>query len=89
MKDKYDLTLIVPSRVLAMTVLFKASVASPVMHRPARFLLALWDLLATSGGQGPTSKVLRCMPDCMFHIWIPPVDELAIPKFPQADTQTA
>lgn len=78
----------VPSRVLAITTLFSESEASPVIALSVRFFVPPGILFAVSIGEGPTSKVFRLMPDCMFHIWICPVDELAIPKLPHAVTHT-
>jgi hypothetical protein len=83
-------TAMVPSSVLAMTALFKASLANPVIHLPPPILFpALVNLLTTSNGQGPTSKLFLLIPDCIFHMWILPVEELAMPKLPQAVTHTA
>ena len=80
----------VPSRVLAMTSRFKASEARPVMHlSPRLFELELRAMFAASRVRGPTLKALRLIPDCMFHIYISPVDDPAIPKLPQDVTQTA
>lgn len=87
MKQFVEHTLIVPSKVLAMTVVLSASEANPVMLLPSFFLPA-WNRLATSGGQGPISNVFRLIPDCRFHICRLPVEELARPKFPHAVTQT-
>jgi hypothetical protein len=85
-----QVTLTVPSRVLAMTRRFKASDASPVMHlSPPFFELELRETVATSGGGSPTLKALRLIPDCMFHMHISPVEDPAIPKLPQGVTQTA
>ena len=89
-KNLSVLTFTVPSRVLAMTSRFSASLAKPVIHlSPPFFLLELRRLFVTSGGQGPTSKLFRLIPDCMFHMWIPPVEDPAIPKLPQDVTHTA
>ena len=85
-------TLMVPSNVLAITSRFKTSVARPVTLRvsvcffdAARIL----NRLETPGGQGPTSNFFRFSPDCMFHMFIWPVDVLAKQKFPHAETHTA
>ena len=60
------------------------------MHlSPRLFELELRVVFAASGGRGPTLKALRLIPDCMFHIYISPVDDPAIPKLPQDVTQTA
>lgn len=75
----------VPSSVLAITTVFNGSVASPVTERS---FSAARKRPATSAGQGPTRNVLRRIPDCMFHICIAPVEELANPKLPHAVTQT-
>src|ERR1700685_1121421 len=83
-------TLMVPSNVPAMTTLFKESLAKPVTHRSLPFFVVKGRKRSTtSGGQGPMLKLLRFMPDCMFHMWISPVDEHPIPKLPHAVTQTA
>jgi len=81
------LTWTTPSSVLAITSLFSTSLANPVMHR-SLFFPELRNLWLTSGGHGPTSKVFRFIPDCIFHMWIVPVEVPAIPKFPHAVTQT-
>ena len=80
-----DLTLTVPSKVLAITNLFKESVASPVIERslfedPGRD--------DTSGGHAPIVYDFLRIPDCMLYMCIAPVEVLAIPKFPHAETQT-
>ncbi len=82
-------TLTVPSNVEAITVLFSASEARPVMLLilPPDFPVAP-NRPTASGGQAPTSKVFRFIPDWRFHISIEPVEEPAIPKLPQAVTQT-
>lgn len=59
-------TLIVPSKVLAMTSLFKESLARPVIVRCPFFLVD--SDARSSTGQGPTLNVLRLMPDCIFHM---------------------
>lgn len=83
-------TLIVPSSVLATTVLSKASLASPVIHRSSFFLFPVGrKRLATLGGQGPMSNVRRRMPDCMLYMLMTPVEEAVRPKLPHADTHTA
>jgi hypothetical protein len=85
--------------VLATTVVFNASVASPViaMIDLARSTFALdFGLLAAMifglefPGAGPVRENdFLSLPDCMFHILISPSDEPARPKFPHAVTQTA
>ena len=85
-------TFMVPSNVLAITSRFKASVAKPVT---LRYSVCFFDVdrmlnrLETPGGQGPTSNFFRLSPDCMFHMFINPVDVLAKQKFPHAETHTA
>jgi hypothetical protein len=89
-RQKGTVTLSVPSSVLAMTALLRASLAKPVTHlSPPFFFNELRNRCVTSGGAGPMSKLLRFIPDCMFHMWMAPVEELAIPKLPHAETQTA
>ena len=80
------LTLIVPSRVLAITVLLRPSLARPVIHRSFRFVLE--PTMALSG-IGPTSNVLRFVPDCILNMLMTPVEDDAIPKLPQAEMQVA
>lgn len=85
-------TLIVPSSVLAITNRFKASVARPVT---LRYSVCLFDTarvlnrLKTPGGLGPTSNFFRFSPDCMFHMFMSPLDVLAKQKFPHAEMHTA
>ena len=82
-----SLTFNVPSSVHAMTTRSKESLARPTTARS--FLLFPKPRSATPSGAGPILNVLRLIPDCMFHIWITPVEEPARPKLPHALTQTA
>jgi hypothetical protein len=81
------LTFNVPSSVQATTTRLSTSLAMPMIERS--FLLLPNPRLATSDGGGGMLNDLRRMPDCMFHMWIIPVEDPAIPKFPHALTQTA
>jgi len=90
--NRTTLTLMVPSSVLAITRRFKASVAKPVTPR---YSVCFFDAdrvlnrLETPGGQGPMSNFFRFSPDCMFHMFISPVDVVAKQKFPHAETHIA
>jgi hypothetical protein len=89
-KALQKLTLIVPSSVLAITTRFKASLAKPVTDRSFSFVFNAAPIRSFMlSGTGPTLNDLRLMPDCMLYILIIPVEEDAMPKFPQAETQTA
>jgi hypothetical protein len=71
-----------------MTYLLSESVAIPDIDLSLPFALPEFNRVAISGGQGPSLKVFRLMPDCRFHMPIWPIDEPAIAKLPQAVTQT-
>ena len=87
----YDqLTLSVPSSVLAMTTRFRESLARPVTGLSFRFALAAAPTRSFAlSGAGPMSNDLRLIPDCMLYILMTPVEEDTIPKLPHAETQTA
>jgi hypothetical protein len=89
LEKRLMLTFTVPSNVLAITTLLSVSLANPVIHLSFPFFLEVRRLWTTSGGQGPTLKLLRFIPDCIFHMWISPVEDPAMPKLPQAVTHTA
>ena len=85
-----QLTFMVPSSVLATTILSRASLASPVTHRSSFFLPANGrNRLGTFGGHGPILNVRRGIPDCMLYMLMAPVDDAVMPKLPHAVTHTA
>ena len=79
----------VPSNVVTMTNLLSESVVIPDIDLSLPFALPELNRLAVSGGQRPSLKTFRLMPDCKFHMPIWPFDDPAIAKLPQAETQTA
>lgn len=90
LKMKGTFTFMVPSSVLAITTRFRESLAKPVTVRSFRFVVAAAPTRPfTPSGAGPTLRDLRLIPDCMLYMLITPVEEAAMPKFPQAETQTA
>ena len=83
-------TLIVPSKVPATRTRSSASLTIPVIQRSSFFFPSVGRRrLAAFAGHGPTLNDLRSTPDCMLYMWITPLDEAAMPKLPQAVTQTA
>jgi len=63
-------TLIVPSNVVTITHLLSESVVIPDIDLSLPFAIPELNRLAVSGGQGPSLKVFRLMPDCRFHMSI-------------------
>jgi len=67
------LTFNVPSSVHATITRSSTSLARPMIERS--FFLVPNPRLTTSGGGGPMLNDLRFIPDCMFHMWIIPVED--------------